>query len=168
MPLSQPTSDSSSTTPSGADESTTPGQVNETFYLLHDACVIDLGTLPGIGIPGSETMRPEKALGKTAVHEIGHWMGLLHVFYPEVGSCVGGGDLVSDTPTQSTPSWGCPKAGEKDSCPLAEGSDSVNNFMDYVDDDCMVEFTRGQGERMKRVWKGYRENRGVVKLVGVE
>ena len=76
--------------------------------------------------------------GKAAVHEVGHWLGLLHVFTEgqngsdDEGNCDGDGDGVDDTPIQKTRSYGC-QVG-KDSCPNQEGTDSVHNYMDYGDD----------------------------------
>ena len=55
--------------------------------------------------------------------------------------CING---VEDTPLQKSAYIGCP-AHSQNSC----GSmDMFTNFMDYVDDDCMVMFTQGQMERM--------------------
>ena len=86
--------------------------------LTEDGCVVLLGSLPGGEVPNYN-------LGFTAVHEIGHWLGLFHVFQGQ--SCSGNGDSVDDTPIQSTATSGCPK--NKDSCPNAPGLDSIQNFM---------------------------------------
>ncbi|CAG7853122.1 Extracellular metalloprotease ARB_05317; Flags: Precursor [Serendipita indica DSM 11827] len=82
--------------------------------------------------------------GKTLTHEVGHWLGLLHVFN-EDGKCVDW-DFVSDTPVQSTWTEGCPTS--KDSCDGLPGEDSIHNFMDYSTDACLTEFTPGQIARM--------------------
>ncbi len=68
-------------------------------------------------------------LGKTTVHEVGHWFGLLHPFNGH--SCDGVGDFINDTPAQSTETNGCPIKPVKDSCPGYEGIDSIHNYMDY-------------------------------------
>jgi hypothetical protein len=81
-------------------------------------------------------------LGQTMTHEIGHYLGLLHTFE---GGCGGLGDFVDDTADEATPTFGCPTG--KDTC-AEEGLDPINNFMDYTDDACMTEFTRGQRDRM--------------------
>lgn len=94
--------------------------------------------------------------GITAVHEVGHWFGLFHVFQGSV--CSGdAGDMISDTPAQREPTSGCPT--RKDSCPNQQGFDSVNNFMDYSDDACLSEFTAGQTSRVRELWFSLRDGK---------
>jgi len=94
----------------------------------------------------------QNSQGYTAVHEVGHWFGLLHTF--EGRSCDGPGDYVDDTPQQETDTAGCPTG--KDSCPDVVGSDMVSNFMDYSSDDCYQKFTDGQRRRMFDMWNQFR------------
>lgn len=94
--------------------------------------------------------------GDTATHEVGHWVGLYHTFQ---NGCSAPGDLVKDTPRVGEPNFGCPTA--VDSCASEEGGpardDLVNNFMDYVDDNCMDAFTSGQAVRAGRYWLKFRD-----------
>ncbi|KAJ5443637.1 uncharacterized protein N7458_007509 [Penicillium daleae] len=92
--------------------------------------------------------------GGTAIHEIGHWNGLLHTFQGESCSADNPGDYIADTPLQSTPTGGCP--ARKDSCPNSPGLDPIHNFMDYSSDVCYERFTPGQNERMRNMWASMR------------
>jgi hypothetical protein len=66
---------------------------------VEDGVVVRFDSLPGGNLfPFNE--------GDTAVHETGHWLGLLHTFDGE--SCDGVGDMIADTPQELEPGYGCP------------------------------------------------------------
>ena len=90
--------------------------------------------------------------GDTGTHEVGHYLGLFHTFQ---NGCSRPGDYLPDTPFEKNPAYGCPPPGSLDTCPQA-GTDPVTNFMDYVDDACMDEFTRQQGMVMRWALKRFR------------
>ena len=79
-------------------------------------------------------------LGRTATHEVGHWLNLRHI-WGDGGCSVD--DFVSDTPSSDGPNYGCAEGHV--SCGT---TDMVQNYMDYSDDACMNLFTAGQKARM--------------------
>ena len=83
--------------------------------------------------------------GRTATHEVGHWLNLRHIW----GDANCGNDLVDDTPTQQTSNYGCP-THPKVTCQNVNG-DLFMNYMDYSDDACMYMFTAKQKLRMQAV-----------------
>lgn len=94
--------------------------------------------------------------GRTATHELGHWLGLRHTF---TGGCVGttptncafSGDNICDTPPVSSSSFGCPDPKNTCTESPSDMNDMTMNFMDYVNDACMHMFTAGQASRMQAV-----------------
>jgi hypothetical protein len=123
-----------------------------------DGLVLAYGTLPGANQPGiSDIPGFVYNLGDTAVHEVGHFLGLAHTFD---GACSPTNDGVADTPAERSPDFYC-TAG-RNSCKDGNGLielDPINNFMDYSDDLCLFEFTVGQSERMNIQWMLYRQGR---------
>ncbi len=88
-------------------------------------------------------------LGRTASHEIGHWLNLHHLWGDgnDNQSCTGS-DLADDTPVQSGPNFKCP-SGVKISCKNRPDGDMYVNYMDYTDDSCMSMFSKDQVIRMR-------------------
>ncbi|MDW3210361.1 MAG: choice-of-anchor J domain-containing protein [Reichenbachiella sp.] len=82
--------------------------------------------------------------GRTLVHEVGHWLGLRHI-WGDGGCSVD--DFCTDTPVQGSSSSGCPDVSQT-SCSTI---DMFQNYMDYTDDECMNLFTNCQGDRMRTV-----------------
>ena len=87
-------------------------------------------------------------LGRTASHEVGHWMNLYHIWGDDGGSC-NGSDRVDDTPNQANYNFGCPDFPH---ITCSNNGDMSMNYMDYTDDACMYMFTQGQVNRMLAVF----------------
>lgn len=85
--------------------------------------------------------------GRTATHEVGHWLNLRHIW----GDATCGSDLVTDTPTHNTANYGCPVSGHKSTC-TGTPVEMTMNYMDYTDDACMYMFTIGQKTRMNALF----------------
>jgi len=93
--------------------------------------------------------------GRTATHEIGHYLGLQHMWgsNDNNGDPIGcsSDDGISDTPNSEQPYYGCPTGGT--SC---NSTDMYMNYMDYVEDYCMNLFTGGQSIVMNNILDGIR------------
>ncbi len=87
-------------------------------------------------------------LGRTATHEIGHYLNLSHIWGEARVPTCDDTDYVDDTPNQLGPNSGTPSF-PKVSCPAAApNGDMFMNYMDYVDDAAMFMFSTLQVERM--------------------
>ncbi len=97
-------------------------------------------------------------LGRTAVHEVGHWLGMRHIW----GDGQNGNapcdsiDYVDDTPHADGPSQQTCDTS-KNTCSTEHNfwaqfgidpPDMIENYMDYSTDGCMTMFTKGQKDRM--------------------
>lgn len=100
---------------------------------------------------------PNFALGKSAVHEVGHYLGLRHIWGDDNGACTGT-DFVADTPNQAEPTYNCPNFPYTDACTLESPGIMYMNYMDYSGDYCLAMFTQGQSARMHAILNLYRSN----------
>jgi hypothetical protein len=104
------------------------------------------------------------SMGRTAVHEAGHWLGLRHLW----GDADCGDDDIADTPKQTTYTPGCP-SGIRISCNKSADGDMYMNFMDFTDDPCTNLFTKGQKDHMRVLFDqgGYRHSILSSKALGL-
>jgi hypothetical protein len=95
--------------------------------------------------------------GRTTTHEIGHYLGLSHIWADvnNMGGCMRD-DGITDTPLQEAEHFGCP-AFPQFSC---GSEDMFMNFMEFVDDSCMNLFTLGQIRVMRAVLTGAAAEKG--------
>jgi hypothetical protein len=89
-------------------------------------------------------------LGRTASHEVGHWLNLNHIWGDDNGACTGT-DNVADTPNQGSENYGKPVFPHV-SCSNGPNGDMFMNYMDYVDDNAMFMFSTGQSQRMNALF----------------
>lgn len=59
-----------------------------------------------------------------ACTQVGHWLGLLHVFE---NGCDSPGDSVEDTAPQASAAYGCPKT--RHTCPSSNEPEPIHNIM---------------------------------------
>lgn len=104
------------------------------------------------------TVTPPFHLGRTVTHEVGHWLGLLHIFQDgcagtSPANCSSFGDKICDTPPTKNPNGntGCPTGINTCVEFPQDKPDMVENYLDYTDDACMNLFTQGQSSRMNAV-----------------
>ena len=109
-----------------------------------DGVVLLYSSIGSMLSPGTAT---PYQLGRTATHEVGHWLNLYHIWGDD-GSACSGTDNVSDTPNQGPENYGCPVFPHTDACSPASPGVMFMNYMDYTDDACMNMFTSGQSSRM--------------------
>ncbi|WP_083478349.1 T9SS-dependent choice-of-anchor J family protein [Lacinutrix himadriensis] len=125
--------------------STLPGLDTDGGSVLTDGVVCLYSTIGSVATPypGGAPYN----LGRTLTHEVGHWIGLRHI-WGDTSSCANT-DYCADTPDASGSNGGCPTV---DSCPSdGLGNDMVENFMDYTNDACMDIFTFDQVARIMTV-----------------
>lgn len=86
-------------------------------------------------------------LGRTATHEVGHWLNLRHIW----GDATCGNDLVSDTPSHNAANFGVPTYPHYSTC-TGTPVEMTMNYMDYTDDRGMYMFSLGQKARMDAIF----------------
>jgi len=123
-----------------------PGLESAVDNRLTDGVVIDYSVF-GNSEEGSFELTTRFNKGRTTTHEVGHFLGLRHIWGDDSGSCSGRGDYVADTPNQGDNTSGCP-AHPLTSCSVHT---MFQNYMDYTNDVCMNLFTIGQVDRMTTV-----------------
>jgi len=103
------------------------------------------GVVIGSDFLGENAAGGQYGHGRTATHEIGHWLNLRHIWGD--GRCAQD-DFVTDTPSSDRSNFGCP------TYPLVhcQSADMTMNYMDYTDDLCMYMFTLGQDDRMRTIF----------------
>lgn len=106
-----------------------------------DGIVLDFGAF-------GATSNTGYGMGKTAVHEVGHWLGLKHLW----GDTYCGDDGVGDTPKQASYTSGCPSS-IRITCGNGPNGDMYMNYMDFTRDDCTNLFTKGQKARMRTLFE---------------
>lgn len=96
---------------------------------------------------GITATTPPFTMGRTSVHEIGHCFNLIHI-WGDINDC-SATDYCIDTPNQETYNFYCPSFPLTDACTTNPPGIMFMNYMDYVDDECMLMFTHDQAARIQ-------------------
>ena len=126
----------------------------ESSGLWNDGVVL---AAPFVGVTGASA---PYNLGRTATHEVGHYLNLRHIW----GDAKCGSDLVADTRTQTTANYGKPTYPLMNTCGGVSRSVMFMNYMDYVDDAAMFMFSAGQKDRMQAVLTSTGARKGLRNL----
>ncbi len=131
------------------------GMPQTTEEVSSDGVVIRYTTIGSLSKPYDHTEEGLKfGMGRTLTHEVGHWLGLLHLWGD--GGC-DSDDHCNDTPSCSGPNFGCPD--NRYSCGEEE---KIGNFMDYIHDACMTSFSPDQYLRMVYVLQESPNRKGLI------
>jgi Pregnancy-associated plasma protein-A len=107
---------------------------------------------------GTYNTRAPFHLGRTATHEVGHWLNLFHIW----GDGICGDDHCDDTPTHQGANYGCPTYPLVRTSCGGTNTEMTMNFMDYTNDACMYLFTNSQKARMLSLFAVGGARRGIV------
>jgi hypothetical protein len=106
--------------------------------------------------------------GRTSTHEIGHWLGLRHIWGD--GNC-SATDFCADTPPASSSNFGAPTYPYKTNICSGNSPDGemFMNFMDYTNDPVKYMFTTDQAARVQTAMQNspYRKFLGTHNLCSV-
>ena len=126
-----------------------PGDIANT-----DGVVLLFSSVGSIDVNGTAN---NYKFGRTASHEVGHWLNLYHIWGDDSGACTGS-DQVADTPNQGTSTSGCGTFPKTDACAATSPGIMYMNYMDYSYDNCLNMFTKGQKTRMVAALNGARSS----------
>ncbi|MGL2964383.1 zinc metalloprotease [Flavobacterium sp. RSB2_4_14] len=116
-----------------------PGGTSATDGVVCDSKYVGVTSNSGSSYPYN--------LGRTATHEVGHWLNLRHIW----GDTTCGSDLVADTPSHNAANYGVPTYPHLSTC-AGTPVEMTMNYMDYTDDRGMYMFSAGQKARIDAIF----------------
>ncbi|HRH66049.1 MAG TPA: M43 family zinc metalloprotease [Bacteroidia bacterium] len=131
-----------------------------------DGVVLTYYCVGSMASPGPSSGSPYN-LGRTATHEVGHWLNLYHIWGDD-GTACSGSDNVSDTPNQAGENYGAPAFPRTDGCTSTSPGVMFMNYMDYTDDNAMNMFTNGQSTRMAALFGTGGSRVGLLSSLGCQ
>jgi hypothetical protein len=137
------------------DASTLPGIDPINGLANTDGVVGSFDVFGSNDFPGSFILAAPYNKGRTMSHEVGHFLGLRHIWGDGTGDedakkpdCAAT-DYCADTPQVGWEHYDCKFI--YDTCPASQGKDMPENYMDYTNDTCMNIFTLDQKSRISTV-----------------
>ncbi|GAB3902127.1 hypothetical protein GCM10028803_28100 [Larkinella knui] len=97
--------------------------------------------------------------GRTTTHEVGHWLGLIHIW----GDAVCGDDYCNDTPPTESANQTTACTERFSTCNGTRTRNQIENYLDYTPDACMNLFTQDQRARMRAVIEASPRRQRVVR-----
>lgn len=111
----------------------------------------------GAGSSNTAPLAPFSDDGRTVVHEMGHYLGLRHIWGDD--AC-GIDDGIADTPDSDAASDATSGCNWTQNNCTGDGTpdkpDMIENYMDYSSDECQNLFSRGQVDIMRAMLEGPR------------
>ncbi len=129
-----------------------------------DGVVLLYSSIGSMLSPGTAT---PYHLGRTATHEVGHWLNLYHIWGDDGTGC-SGSDNCSDTPNQAGENYGTPTFPKTDACSASSPGVMFMNYMDYTDDNAMNMFTVNQSGRMNALFATGGSRAGLLTSLGCQ
>ncbi|MGL4632415.1 MAG: M43 family zinc metalloprotease [Leadbetterella sp.] len=102
--------------------------------------------------------------GRSLTHEIGHWLGLIHIWGDE--DC--GDDYVGDTPTCEGSNIGRRCEPRFSNCKGTRTQNMIENYMDYTPDSCMNVFTIDQSIRVRKALELSSRRKALIEAANLE
>ncbi len=129
-----------------------------------DGVVLLYSSIGSMLSPGTAT---PYHLGRTATHEVGHWLNLYHIWGDD-GTACSGSDNCADTPNQAGENYGAPAYPHTDACSASSPGVMFMNYMDYTDDNAMNMFTSNQSARMNALFGAGGTRVGLLTSLGCQ
>lgn len=106
--------------------------------------------------------------GRTPVHEVGHYLGLRHI-WGDATNCAGNDGIVDTPQANDASAQDCDTTKNTCSDNIAgiDLPDMIENYMDYSAEDCQNSFTKNQVEFVRWVIRNYRTDIATISFTDI-
>ena len=136
--------------------STLTGLTPATETVTNAGVIIDYTSVGSVNVTNPNGLNSKNqcgsnvySMGKTVVHELGHFFGLRHIWGDGTSTTTCATDYVADTPPSLVANYGTPTHPKPNVCGTPD--EMFEDYMDYSDDHIMSTFTQNQVDRMQTV-----------------